>query len=201
MPRLKEHQELKQILECLLFVASEPLGEKRLAEISESEPQQVRTLLAELAEEYAGRGFSLTRLAGGWQFATRVECAPYIEKFYRPKMQQLSRAAMETLAIIAYKQPVTRAEVAAIRQVEVDGIVSNLLDKRLIKEVGRRLGPGRAVLYGTTEEFLAFFGLNSLDDLPAPAEGLAAETLEEQNSLFPTEGAPTLEVLPPLDEK
>lgn len=193
MSRLKGHTELKQILECLLFVASDPLSEKRLAEISESEPQQVRALISELAEEYAGRGFQLRQLGGGWQFVTRAECAPYIEKFYRPKVQQLSRAAMETLAIIAYKQPITRSEVAAIRQVEVDGIVANLLDKRLIKEVGRRLGPGRAVLYGTTEEFLSFFGLSALDDLPGAAE--------EQNTLFSAAGAPTLEVLPPLAEK
>jgi len=195
-----EREESKRILECLLFVASEPLSEKRLMEISGVEPRQLRMLLDELTQEYAGRGFTLRRLAGGWQFATQADHAPYIEKLYRPKMQQLSRAAMETLAIIAYKQPVTRAEVASIRQVEVDGIISNLLDKRLIREVGRRVGPGRALLYGTTDEFLSFFGLNSLDDLPAPVELLPVE-LKEEDSLFSEEIKPALEIAPPLTDE
>jgi len=195
-----EHTELKRVLECLLFVASEPLSEKRLAEISEVEPRQLRIVLDELALEYAGRGFTLRRLAGGWQFATQAEHASYIEKLYRPKVQQLSRAAMETLAIIAYKQPVTRAEVAAIRQVEVDGIISNLLDKHLIREVGRRVGPGRALLYGTTNEFLSFFGLNSLDDLPAPAAASAVEQAGE-GILFAGEAMPVLDVAPPVADE
>jgi segregation and condensation protein B len=190
MTELKDHNELKRVLECLLFVASEPLSEKRLAEISESELCQVRALLDELEQGYRDGGFQLRQVARGWQFTTRADFSPYIEKLYRPKIQQLSRAAMETLAIIAYKQPVTRAEVAAIRGVEVDGVISNLLDKRLIQDVGRRLGPGRALLYGTTDEFLAFFGINSLEDLP-PASSVA----EEDEAYITNPGPPTLEVL------
>ena len=193
MTELKDHVELKRALECLLFVASEPLNEKRLAEISEAEPRQVRALLEELAQQYQESGFQLRQVAGGWQFTTRAEHAPLIEKLYRPKIQQLSRAAMETLAIIAYKQPITRAEVAAIRGVESDGVVSTLLEKRLIQDVGRRLGPGRALLYGTTDEFLAFFGMNSLEDLPS-AVNLAEETSPvEQPQLFSV--PPSLEIL------
>ena len=199
MTELKRHDELKRVLECLLFVASEPLSEKRLSEISEGELLQVRVLLGELAEDYCERGFQLRQMAGGWRFITQASYAAYIEKLYRPKIQQLSRAAMESLAIIAYKQPVTRAEVAAIRGVDVDGVISTLLDKRLIQDVGRRLGPGRALLYGTTEEFLAFFGLNSLEDLPSPESIIKkeAESLVEQPELF-TE-PPILEVLKPTN--
>ncbi|MCL1974897.1 MAG: SMC-Scp complex subunit ScpB [Firmicutes bacterium] len=192
---LKEHDELKRILECLLFVANEPLSEKRLAEISESELLQVRSLLLELMQDYSEHGFQLRKLAGGWQFSTKSAYAMFIEKLYRPKIQQLSRAAMETLAIIAYKQPITRAEVAAIRGVEVDGVISTLLDKSLIQDVGRRLGPGRALLYGTTDGFLAFFGLNSLEELP-PATGIDVKNeiaKVEQPELFAV--PPALEVL------
>ena len=170
---------LKRILECLLFVASEPLTEARLADISGYDIKTVRIVLAEMAEIYQNHGFQLRQVAGGWQFSTDLGFAPLVEKLYRPKLQQLSQAAMETLAIIAYRQPITRAEIAAIRQVEVDGIVSSLLDKKLVKDVGRRLGPGRAILYGTTEEFLRFFGLNSLEDLPKPEDGGLAATGEQ----------------------
>lgn len=158
--------QLKRILECLLFVACEPLTIKQLRDICEVDGDQLRTCLAELAEDYRQRGMQLRQVAGGWQFFTDSEYASYIEKLYKPKAQQLSNAAMETLAIIAYKQPITRAEVSAIRHVESDGVISTLLEKRLIKETGRRSGIGRAILYGTTEQFLAFFGINSLADLP-----------------------------------
>ena len=158
--------ELKQSIECLLFVTCEPLNVNKLAELTTCSKADVRIALTELAAEYSDRGFSLRNLAGGWQFTTNARFADIIEKLYRPKLQQLSAASMETLAIVAYKQPITRAEVSAIRQVEADGVMANLLDKRLIKEVGRRAGAGRAILYGTTDEFLSFFGLATLDELP-----------------------------------
>ena len=195
MTELKEHDELKRVLECLLFVASDPLSEKRLAEISGSDPHQVRLLLEELEQKYSNSGFQLRQIAWGWQFTTQAVYAPFIEKLYRPKIQQLSRAAMETLAIIAYKQPITRAEVSAIRGVDADGVISTLLDKRLIKDVGRRLGPGRPLLYGTTDEFLTFFGIKSLENLP-PAGSMAPEdelAQVEQQKLF--SNPPALEVL------
>lgn len=171
--------ELKRSLECLLFVACEPLHINKMAELTASVKADVKIALIELAAEYSDRGFLLRNLAGGWQFTTNARYADIVEKLYRPKLQQLSAAAMETLAIIAYKQPITRAEVSAIRQIESDGLIAKLLEKRLIKEVGRRAGAGRAVLYGTTDEFLSFFGLESLDNLPElivdsnESEGLA----------------------------
>ncbi len=158
--------QLKKILECLLFVACEPLTIKQLREICDVDSEQLRTSLAELAEDYRQRGIQLRQVAGGWQFFSDSEYAAYIEKLYKPKVQQLSNAAMETLAIIAYKQPITRAEVSAIRHVESDGVITTLLEKHLIKETGRRSGIGRAILYGTTAQFLTFFGINSLADLP-----------------------------------
>jgi segregation and condensation protein B len=170
-----EHNELKRVLEALFFVASEPLPPEKLQEITNADNDALLLAASELIEEYSGKGFQLRMLAGGYQFFTPGEYAPYIEKLYRPKAQQLSRAAMETLAIIAYKQPITRGEIAAIRQVAVDGIVTNLLEKNLIKEVGRRLTLGRPVLYGTTQEFLMFFGLNDLSELPDVSSFLAEE--------------------------
>ena len=105
-------------------------------------------------------------IAGGWQFLTDKDLAPYIEKLYNPRSQQLSKAALETLAIVAYHQPVTRMEIDNIRQVKSDAVLGKLLEKSLVKEVGRLEGPGRPILYGTTREFLAAFNLNSLSELP-----------------------------------
>lgn len=157
---------LKNVVECLLFVASEPLTLKQLAEISGAEKAEIKGCLSLLAEEYQNRGFTLRQIAGGWQFMTKAEYSPFIEKLYRPKFHHLSNAAMETLAIIAYKQPVTRAEISEIRQVDADSVVATLLDKKLIKEVGRLEVPGHPILYGTSDDFLSFFGINSIKDLP-----------------------------------
>ncbi len=192
----KVWRELKRQLECLLFVACEPLSLAQLKEITGRETALIRRVVAELSQEFAGRGFVLRQIAGGYQFFSAADLNPYVERLYRPKMQQLSRAGLETLAIIAYKQPLTRLDMENIRQVKVDGVVNTLLEKGLIQEVGRREGPGRPILYGTTAEFLSFFGLNSLKELPElasflPEEGrepeipplsqmLAAETEEEK---------------------
>lgn len=173
---MAERERLKHLLEALLFVAWEPLSTKRLAEAAGLEPKLVQELLAELQQTYAGSGFQLAEIAGGWQFLTRPEFAPYIEKLYKPRAQQLSKAALETLAIVAYRQPVTRLDIDNIRQVKSDAVLTKLLEKSLIKEVGRLEAPGRPILYGTTREFLAAFGLTSLQELPPlddfePADG------------------------------
>jgi len=162
--------ELIKILECLFFVASEPLTLTQLAEICGYPCSEIKAAIESMTELYRNRGFRLRQIAGGWQFMTEAEFAPFIEKLYRPKFQQLSMAAMETLAIIAYKQPVTRAEVSEIRQVDADSVIATLLDKKLIREVGRLEVPGRPILYGTSEQFLSFFGINSLSDLPELAK-------------------------------
>jgi len=161
---------LKAAIECLLFVANEPLAEEKIGEIVNAGSKDVREILLELAAEYRGRGFELAEIGGGWQFYTRADLASFVEKLYRPKASVLSRAALETLAIVAYRQPITRAEVEEIRGVNVDGIVGTLLEKNIIQEVGRKNGPGRPILYGTTQEFLRYFGLRTLDDLPPLAQ-------------------------------
>ena len=159
-------EHLVHALESLLFVACEPLREKDLAKLLEVPVTDIQAAITQLQAEYQDRGISLRRVAGAWQFVTPEEYAPLVERLYRPKYQQLSASAMETLAIVAYKQPITRAEVSAIRQVDSDHVMSKLMEKKLICEVGRVSGAGRAILYGTSSEFLSFFGIDSLADLP-----------------------------------
>ena len=177
-----QREHWRRLLEALLFVAWEPLPVKRLAEVVGLDSKLVQDLLLELQQAYAGSGFHLQEIAGGWQFLTKSEWAPYIEKLYKPRAQQLSRAALETLAIIAYQQPVTRLEIDNIRQVKSDAMLTKLLEKSLIKEVGRLEAPGRPILYGTTQEFLAAFGLVSLKDLP-PLADMASEALSESREI------------------
>jgi len=162
-----EFQLIKRSIEALLFVASEPLTTEQLADLVSVSKSKTESVLLGLEEEYHDKGFRLRKIAGGWQFITASEFSHLIEKMYRPKFQQLSNAAMETLAIIAYKQPITRAEISEIRGVDSDGVVGTLLDKHLICETGRVAGAGHAILYGTSSQFLEFFGLNQVSDLPA----------------------------------
>ncbi len=162
--------DLPRAVEALLFVACEPLTVQELARITEASGEQVEEALARLERDYAGRGFNLRRIAGGFQFVTPEPFAPLVERLYRPKYQQLSNAALEALAIIAYKQPITRAEVSAVRQVDSDSVINTLLEKKLIREVGRVNAAGRPILYGTGEEFLSFFGIDTLNDLPPMGE-------------------------------
>ena len=165
-----QREHWRRLLEALVFVAWEPAPVKRLAEALGLEPKFTQELLLELQEAYVGRGFQLVEIAGGWQFLTQPEAAPYIERLYKPRAQQLSKAALETLAIVAYRQPVTRAEIDNIRQVKSDAMLAKLMEKTLVKEVGRLDAPGRPILYGTTQEFLAAFGLVSLQELPPLAD-------------------------------
>ena len=165
-----QREHWRRLLEALLFVAWEQAPVKRLAEALGLDPKFTQELLLELQEAYVGRGFQLVEIAGGWQFLTQPEAAPYIERLYKPRAQQLSKAALETLAIVAYRQPVTRAEIDNIRQVKSDAMLAKLMEKTLVKEVGRLDAPGRPILYGTTQEFLAAFGLVSLQELPPLAD-------------------------------
>lgn len=181
MPENKE----RRMIEALLFVAYEPITLKKLAEITELNKQVVLEFLLDIKEAYAEKGFHLTEIAGGWQFLTDDEFAPQIERLYNPRKQVLSKAALETLAIIAYRQPITRLEIENIRQVKIDAMVNKLMDKKLVKEVGRMETPGKPILYGTTREFLEFFGIDSLKDLP-PLENFAQsfDNMEEEINLF-----------------
>lgn len=169
-------EKYKAIIECLLFVSSKPLSVEKLADIAEMKPAEIAMLMKDLQEEYTKRGFHIIELAGGYQFVSNPEYYLYIERLYKPQAQTLSHAALETLAIIAYRQPVTRAEVETIRGVKIDGVLSTLLEKNLVMEVGRKEGPGRPILYGTGEYFLQFFALKTLDDLPSIDSFLASSS-------------------------
>ena len=168
-----ETDQLKPVLEALLFAAESPVPASLLADAAECDLSQVTETLLALAADYdaGGRGVRLTEIAGGWQFLTREEYAPFLGRFLRGKKKmRLSRPALETLAIIAYKQPVTKAEVDAIRGVDSSGVLNTLLERELVTIRGRSKVVGRPLLYGTTGEFLSYFGLNDLNELPRVEE-------------------------------
>ncbi len=162
-------EKLKAILECLLFATNMPLSLNEIASVLELNTKEANELILQLMDEYnnSERGLQITILAEGYQMGTKPQYAPYLEKICRPRNNPLSKPALETLAIIAYRQPITRTEIEAIRGVRVEHLLSTLIERNLIKEVGRKDGPGRPILYGTTSEFLIYLGLNSLKDLPS----------------------------------
>jgi len=165
--------EIKNIVESLLFVAEEPLTVERLTKIiSGSQAGQLRQALEELETEYEARqgGFFLNQVAGGYQFRTRPEHMEWIKRLLQPKPLHLSKAALETLAIIAYKQPVIRSDIEYIRGVDCGGVLRVLLERKFIRVLGRRELPGRPLIYATTKHFLEIFGLKNLEDLPTPKE-------------------------------
>jgi segregation and condensation protein B len=153
-------------LEAVLFMAAEPLSASELAEILQVSPQEADDLARALDDHYAGRGLQVTRIAGGYQVCTRPEYAAFVARLHKPERFRLSRAALETLAIVAYRQPVTRPEIEGIRGVNSDSPIDTLLQYALICEAGRKDTPGRPVLYRTTQDFLGHFGLDSIEDLP-----------------------------------
>ncbi|MFV0318153.1 MAG: SMC-Scp complex subunit ScpB [Microthrixaceae bacterium] len=162
--------ELRRILEAILMVAENPVEVRLLGELTEVAPAKVAEVLAEMSRAYEEefRGFVLVEVAGGWRFQSDVWAAPYVERFVLTgQSARLSAAALETLAIIAYKQPISRAQVAAIRGVNVDGVIRTLSQRGYIAEVGQDPGPGQASLFGTTSSFLERLGMNTLDELPS----------------------------------
>ncbi len=181
-------------IEAVLMVATEPVTAGLLAELLELPVERVEVRCSELARSYeeGGRGFVLARVAGGYRFQSAPDQAPFVERFVLEGVSsRLSGAALETLAIVAYKQPVSRAQVSAIRGVNVDGVM-RLLDQRgYIHEVGRDPGPGQAILYGTTDDFLERLGLFSLDELPPLAEFIPGPEVVEalEDGLHPTADA------------
>ncbi len=159
--------EIKKVVETLLFISDQPLPLERISQIINLKENKIQKAIEILKEDYKGRTFQIMNIAGGYQMATRQEYSLWIRRLYNNRMTvRLSAAALETLSIIAYKQPITRAEVEVIRGVEVIGPLETLLERRLITTVGRKESVGRPLLYGTTKEFLRQFGLNSLDNLP-----------------------------------
>src|ERR1700677_4161040 len=165
-----ENDELGRAIEAVLFVAVEPVLPGLLAELLEEPVERIEEILISLADGYLseGRGFVLARIAGGARFQTHPDMSPYVERFAnRDVSHRLSTAALETLAIVAYRQPVSRGQISALRGVNVDG-VSRLLEQRgYIEVVGHADGPGQPALFGTTDLFLERLGLDSLEQLPA----------------------------------
>jgi segregation and condensation protein B len=203
---------LKPILESLLFVADEPLALDRLAEmLTEADKSAIRNALRDLAEEYDRRdgGICLTEVAGGFQIRTRPEYHPWVRQLLKPPPSRLSRPALETLAIIAYKQPIIRADIEHIRGVDCGGVLRMLLEKKLIRVLGRRDIPGRPMIYGTTRHFLEVFELKDLKDLPSPKEIEAlGPAVTEEPAEAPTAGIPggpsppeTADGQPPIDDR
>ncbi|MGH7872138.1 MAG: SMC-Scp complex subunit ScpB [Candidatus Binatia bacterium] len=168
-----EREEIKSILESLLFVADGPQSVQCFVDVLESiEPELIQGILNELQRELAeqGRGIRLVEVAGGYQLRTAKANAESVKKFLGGRPARMGRATLETLAIIAYRQPITKAEIEAIRGVDVDGVITTLLERNLIRAVARKDVPGRPFLYGTTPEFLQLFNLKDLSHLPTLKE-------------------------------
>ncbi|OGW90734.1 MAG: SMC-Scp complex subunit ScpB [Omnitrophica bacterium RIFCSPHIGHO2_02_FULL_63_14] len=178
-------QDVKYAIEALLFASERPLSPEQIREAFSAEggsasggeasvrASRIKASLDELKSEYEtqNRGFRLCEIAGGWQLATDDRFAPYLKRFFQNReKRRLSQASLETLSVVAYRQPVTRADIEFIRGVNVDGALKTLLEKGLVRITGRKEVPGRPMLYGTTKEFLEHFGLASVKELPALSE-------------------------------
>jgi segregation and condensation protein B len=189
-----ERDEVKSIVESLLFVADGPQSLQRFCELLDGVDEDV---ISDILQEMQGeldthnRGIRLVEVAGGYQLRTAKANADWVKKFLGGRPARMGRATLETLAIVAYRQPITKAEIEAIRGVDVDGVIATLLDRNLIRAVARKDVPGRPFLYGTTPEFLQFFNLKDLSQLPTlkemeeialpeiPGETIALDRVEE----------------------
>lgn len=185
-----EQSELKGIIEALLFVAGEPLSPDRIKTILEDEDKRaIQDMLVELQHEYDMRlsGLRIVEVAGGFQIASRPELAQWIRRLKKVKQSsRLSKPSLETLAIIAYKQPIVKAEIEDIRGVDSSGVLKGLLDKHMIKIIGRKDVAGRPILYATTREFLQYFGLRDISDLPTLKE--FTELMQDDSAQINEEG-------------
>ncbi|MGH8992284.1 MAG: SMC-Scp complex subunit ScpB [Acidimicrobiia bacterium] len=187
------NDEARRAIEAVLMAATEPVEPQLLAQLVELPVAEVEGLCALLGAEFAGRGFTLTKVAGGYRFQTHPDLAAYVERYLlEGRHARLSSAALETLAVIAYKQPVTRSQLSAVRGVDVDGVVRSLLERGYIEELGREDGPGHPVRYGTTRLFLERLGLESLDKLPALADLVpGSEVLDDLEARLREAARPT----------
>ncbi|HYB91836.1 MAG TPA: SMC-Scp complex subunit ScpB [Candidatus Binataceae bacterium] len=189
-----EEERLKSILESLLFAAGEPVSLGRLAAVLEHEPRAaIQKALAEMAADYAARnrGILLEEVAGGYQFRTPPEHAHYVRALLATRPPRLSRPFLETLSIIAYRQPVTRPEIEQLRGVDSGAVLETLLERRLIRIAGRKEAPGRPMIYATTPEFLEVFGLKDLESLPDLKEFREIEAAVAQATTGPVQGVET----------
>ena len=175
-----EAPQLKNVLESMLFVARKPLNLEEIEEITTSPKELIFSLLEELMNEYGARGIRIVKVAGGYLMGTNPENAEQVERVINKRVETtLSPQSLETLSIIAYKQPVTKVEIERLRGVISDGVIETLLAKKLIREVGRSEAVGRPYLYGTTEQFLRHFGLTDVKSLPP-----LPDSLPEQETIF-----------------
>ncbi|MBP5616518.1 MAG: SMC-Scp complex subunit ScpB [Elusimicrobiaceae bacterium] len=195
-PTLLQSEDLQKIIETLLFITDRPVKVSRLVDVIENTTaKEVREAITKLQDDYMVRGSAvqILEIAGGYQMCTKPEYGRWVRRLYNEKMTtRLSNAALETLAIIAYKQPLTRAEMEAIRGVDVAGPLEKLLDRGLVRVVGRKDTIGHPMVYGTTDEFLRMFGLNKVAELP-DLQVFAAKNLEDKQ-----EDLPFGEPLPPV---
>ncbi|MEA5113812.1 MAG: SMC-Scp complex subunit ScpB [Geobacteraceae bacterium] len=203
---LPSSSRLKSVLESLLFVSEEPVPlDKLCAILEESNREDIRNALYELQEDYDNpeRGIFLAEVAKGWQFRTREENSDFVRRLVKTKASRFSQSALETLAIIAYRQPITRAEVEYFRGVDSGGVLKTLLEKKLIKILGKKDIPGRPLIYGTTKEFLEIFSLRDLKSLPSlrEIEELALEEGFEQQEELPLSGHDASECEARTDKK
>jgi segregation and condensation protein B len=183
LPGGPQRDDARRAIEAIVLVSEAPIAVNILGQLLEMRPALVEALCRELASEYEqqGRGFQLVRVAGGWRFQSHPDQAAYVERFVlEGQSAKLSAAALETLAIVAYKQPISRAQVASIRGVSVDGVMRTLQQRGYIAEVGRDPGPGQAIMYGTTSAFLEKVGADSLADLPPLGNFVPAGDVVEQ---------------------
>jgi segregation and condensation protein B len=189
-----ERDEIKSILESLLFVADGPQSVQRLGEVlDQADRETIQSLLGELQSDFEAqkRGIRLVEVAGGYQLRTPKSNSEAVKKFLGGRPARMGKATLETLAIVAYRQPITKAEIEAIRGVDVDGVITTLLERNLIRAVARKDVPGRPFLYGTTPEFLQLFNMKDLSQLPTlkemdeislpeiPGDTIAIDQLEE----------------------
>ena len=169
-----DQDKLKQIIEVLIFASDEPLPVKQIRDfIEDVAPKEIKQAVDQLNHDYkqTERTFQIIEVAGGYQMVSRPNYAPWVKKLFQGRSKnRLSQAALESLSVIAFRQPVSRTEIDAIRGVNSDGVVRTLLERKLVRITGRAEGPGRPLLYATTKEFLRYFGVNSVDDLPKPKE-------------------------------
>jgi segregation and condensation protein B len=180
---------IKSAIEALLFSSEKPLTLQQLkGALDDLGLEQLRQELEGLKAEYesSNRGVRIAEIAGGYQMITASTFAPFLKKLYKERrMERLSKPALETLAIIAYKQPLTKLDIEALRGVNVDGVISSLLDKNMIRIAGRKKAPGRPLVFGTTRQFMEYFGLKSLDELPKMEDfaQMAKEKVEQEENL------------------
>jgi len=195
-------ERLKPVLEAMIFAVADPLTTKKVCDvIGGVTSAEVKAAAAALQAEYADRGIRLVEVAGGWQFRTAPEHHAQVRALFKEKPLRLTRASIETLSIVAYKQPVTRAEIEAVRGVDSSAVLESLVERRVVRIAGRRDVPGRPLVYTTTPLFLEIFGLEDMKSLPALAElGDEIGALAERSE-FAQVGDPSAPILPLEDEE